>query len=60
MEPKEVAKKVIDALPPGATLDDIMYALYVKARFTRGEEEIRQGKGVQHEEAKRRLAQWSE
>lgn len=55
MPEKEAAKKVIDTLPDDATLDDIMHALYVRAKFERGEREIRGGKGVPHDQAKRRL-----
>lgn len=42
---KDIAKQVIDALPDGATMDDIIHALYVKAKFEHGEQEIRTGKG---------------
>jgi hypothetical protein len=58
MTEKEIAKQVIDALPKGATLDDIMHALYVRAKFAKGEQEIREGKGISHKEAKRRLSKW--
>lgn len=49
---KDTAKQVIDSLPDDATMDDIIHALYVNVRFSREEEEIRQGKGIAHEEAK--------
>ena len=59
MTEKEIAKQVIDALPKRATLDDIMHALYVvRAKFAKGEQEIRNGKGISHKEAKRRLSKW--
>jgi len=58
MTEKDIAKQVIDCLPKGATLDDIMHALYVRAKFSKGEQEIRDGKGVSHKEAKRRLSKW--
>ena len=58
MVQKDVAKKVIDLLPNDATMDDIMHALYVRAKFDRGEQGIRDGKGIRHKEAKRRLAKW--
>ena len=59
MAVKDVAKQVIDALPDEATLEDIIQALYVKAKFSRGEREIRNGEGVPHEEAKQRLRKWA-
>ncbi len=59
MVEKDIAKQVIDALPDGATLDDIMHALYVRAKFDRGEREIRDGRGVPQDEAQRRLGKWA-
>ncbi len=55
---KEVAKHVIDTLPEEATMDDIIHALYVNTKFNHGEQEIREGKGVPHDEAKKRLKKW--
>ena len=60
MAEKEIAKQVIDALPDTATIDDIMHALYIRTKFARGEQEIRDGKGIPHDEAKRRLSKWVE
>ena len=59
MVAKELAKTVIDALPEDASLDDIMHALYVRAKFEHGEQEIRAGRGISHEEAKKRLQKWA-
>ena len=58
MTAKQVAKSVIDQLPENAELDEIIHALYVRAKFERGEREIRVGQGIPHEEAKRRLRKW--
>jgi hypothetical protein len=58
MADKAVAKDVIDALPDGATMDEIMHALYVRAKFEHGEREIREGKGVHHTKARERLRKW--
>lgn len=55
MGTKDEAKQIIDSLPDDARLDDIMHALYVAAKFDRGEREIRSGYGVSHKAAKRRL-----
>jgi hypothetical protein len=55
---KDIAKQVIDALPEGATMDDIIHARYVRTKFAKGEQEIRDGKGIPHDEAKRRLGKW--
>ena len=58
MTMKELARKVIDSLPEDAGLDEIMHALYVNTKFQRGEREIREGKGVSHEQAKDRMKKW--
>jgi len=36
-------------------MEDIIDALYIRAKFEYGEQEIRDGKGVPHEQAKERL-----
>lgn len=58
MTVKEAAMQVIDALPKTSTMDDIIHALYVHAKFNHGEQEIKQGKGIPHENAKKRLRKW--
>ena len=55
MTTKEVAKHVIDTLPKSASFDDIIHALYVNTKFRHGEQEIIEGKGISHEEAKNLL-----
>ena len=58
MTVKDVAKKVIESLPKDATMDEIIHALYVNAKFEHGEREIRQGKGLSHKTARERLGKW--
>jgi hypothetical protein len=58
MTVKETVKQVLDSLPDDSTLDDVMHALYIKAKFERGETEIREGKGLSDEEARQRLRKW--
>ena len=58
MTVKEVARKIIDSMPDETTTDDIIHALYVNAKFQQGENEIREGKGISHEDAKGRLKKW--
>ncbi len=52
---KEKAKNLIDNLPDESTMDDIIHALYVQAKFEHGEQEIAEGKGLAHEDVKQRL-----
>lgn len=58
MTVKEMAKQVIESLPQDSTLDDIIHALYIKAKFDRGEQEIREGGGVSDANARQRLRKW--
>ena len=58
MTVKEIAKKVIDTLPDEASIDDIMHALYIQAKFDKGIREIEEGKGIPHKEAKKRMREW--
>lgn len=58
MTVKDIAVNVINSLPVKATIDDIIHALYVHAKFQHGEQEIRQKKGISHENAKERLRKW--
>lgn len=60
MTVKEAVKQVLDSLPDDSTLDDVMHALYIKAKFERGEKEIRDGRGVSDEQARERLRKWGE
>ena len=55
---KEKAKQVIDALPDNTNMDEIIHALYVVAKFNRGEREIREGKGIPHQQVKKNLRRW--
>jgi hypothetical protein len=55
MTTREMARNVIDALPEDASLDDIMEALYLRAKLERAERSIEEGRGIPHEEAKKRL-----
>ena len=52
--------RMLRNLPDDASFDDIMEALYVIAMIERGEREIREGKGIPHEEVRRRiLRKWA-
>ncbi len=59
---KEEIIDLIRKLPEDATIDDIMYHLYVKKKILTGVKEIEQGKVNPHkqvmENAKKRLEQW--
>ncbi len=56
---KDIARQVIDALPDDASMDDIIHALYIREKYERGLREVREGKGIPHEEVKRQMQKWS-
>ena len=58
MTVKEIAKQTIDNLPKEVNIDDIIHALYINAKFEHDVNEIREGKGIPHKEAKERLQKW--
>jgi len=39
-------------------MDEIIHALYVNVKFSRGEKELREGKGVSQADAKKKLEKW--
>jgi hypothetical protein len=51
MAVRDIAKQVIDALPDDASMDDIIHALYLRTKLERGLREVREGKGIPHEDA---------
>ena len=59
---KEEIIDLIKKLPEDATIDDIMYHLFVKKKILAGIDEIEQGRVTSHEKvmenAKKRLEQW--
>jgi len=56
--PKKNVEQMIRSLPDDSTVEDIQYHLYVLDKIQKGQEAIRDGKGISHEEAKARLSKW--
>ena len=55
---KKNVEQMIRSLPDDSTVEDIQYHLYVLDKIQKGQEAIRDGKGISHEEAKARLSKW--
>jgi predicted transcriptional regulator len=55
---KEEVQELLNRLPAEASFEEIQYQVYVLDEISRGAAEIDRGEGVEHEEAKRRLAKW--
>lgn len=59
MTPKQKALQVLGTLPEDATYEDLQEEVRILAALEEGEADIRDGRVVSHDEAKRRLAQWT-
>ncbi len=55
---KQDVRELLDHLPDDATIEDIQYHLYVLEKVRRGRDDIRNGRGVTHEQARERLQKW--
>ena len=55
---KDDVISLIKQLPEDATLDDIMYHLYVKQKILRGKEQIKEGKTYSHDQVKEMSKKW--
>lgn len=51
---KEQVRDLLDHLPDHATLNDVMYELYVKQKIERGMQASREGRVTPHSEVKKR------
>lgn len=55
---KEQVLQLVQSLPEDVTVDDVMAELYFKIQVDTGLKELDEGKGVPHEEVKKRMAKW--
>ena len=56
---KEQVIHMIQSLPEDSTIDDIMAELYFKLQVDAGLKELDEGKGIPHEEVKKkRMSSW--
>jgi predicted transcriptional regulator len=58
VSPKQVALKMIEQMPPDASIEDIMYELYFRQRVDHGLQEFDAGETISHQEIKQSLAKW--
>ena len=55
---KQAVIEIIRRLPDDATIEDILAALHFRQKVDAGLQQLDEGQGVQHDEAKRRLSKW--
>jgi predicted transcriptional regulator len=55
---KEQVIQMIESLPEGVTVDEIMAELYFKLQVDAGLKELDEGQAIPHEEVKVRVSKW--
>jgi predicted transcriptional regulator len=55
---KQQVIEMIQHLPDGVSLDNIMAELYFKLQVDSGLKELDEGKGIPHEEVEKRMSKW--
>lgn len=55
---KQLSINTIKKLSEFCSIDDIMETLWVQKKIITGIDQIKSGKGISHEEAKKRLEKW--
>ena len=56
--PIEEVRRLLDALPPEASFEDIQYHIYVQQAIRRGLEAAERGELLEQDEVERRLSKW--
>jgi predicted transcriptional regulator len=55
---KQAAIEAIERLPANASLEQIMYELYVRTKVEQGLADIENGRVVSHEDVRKNMARW--
>jgi hypothetical protein len=56
---KEVAQKVFNDLPDEFELDDLLEKLVFIAKVEKGRQQVKEGKGIPHDEMVKKIRSWS-
>jgi len=58
MTVKEQVQKIIDQMPDECTVEDVQHQLYVIEKIRKGIKSIDEGRGIPHDEVRRKFAPW--
>ena len=58
MSTKEAVVEMIKRLPDDVTVSEIMAELYFRQKVDEGLKQLDAGKGIPHQQAKKKLAKW--
>ena len=54
----EEVRRLLEALPDDASLEDVQYSIYVRERIERGRREADQGKVIEQDAVESRMGRW--
>lgn len=55
---KDEVRRLLEALPDDATLEDVQYSIYVRERIERAHRGDVEGKLIEHDEIEDRMRRW--
>ncbi|HYM11166.1 MAG TPA: hypothetical protein VEU62_10550 [Bryobacterales bacterium] len=55
---KEDVRRILDALPDDASLEDIQYHIYVREKIEHGLKDIEDSRLLSQDEVERRMSRW--
>jgi predicted transcriptional regulator len=58
MVTKQDVLEIVESMPDEATIEDIMYELFLRVELEEGLEDIRNGRTVPNEEVLQKIASW--
>jgi predicted transcriptional regulator len=58
MTVKERVRKIVEQLPEECSVEDVQHQLYVIEKVRRGLKSIEEGRGISHDEVRKRFAPW--
>jgi len=55
---KEEVRRLLEALPDDASLEDVQYSIYVRERIERGRREADESRFIEQDEVEIRMRRW--
>ena len=55
---KREVMELIKKMPAKISVDDILYEIFVQMKIEKGIKQLDEGKGITHEQAKKKLSRW--
>lgn len=55
---KDEVRRLLEALPDDASLEDVQYSIYVRERIERGRKEANEGRSIDQDDVEIRMRRW--